>query len=316
MTTRWFTGTLTVAGVVCVCAAGCGASVSPELRSARSLMAQAQAEDTARRNPKDIRLAQRDLAAAEAAHEADPGSQLERDRAYVAERRIHLAMEIARRERTAERDRADQVELTEDLGETARLRTRESGVGREQLGFAEGRVTESPASLDSTAFDVRAREQQLLREREARRAVENDLAAMTTQLEDVGRVRADGDSIVITLPSTVLFRSGQSQLLPEAGEVLSRVAEVIRSHPGRAVTVVGHTDSAGRTADNERLSLARASIVRTAFLASAPGTHIQILGLGETQPVANNDTADGRADNRRLEVILRPSTPLPATPTP
>ncbi len=107
--------------------------------------------------------------------------------------------------------------------------------------------------------------------------------------------------------SGVLFDTGKSTIRPEMDSELERVASVMRRNPGLKIQIQGHTDSVGDAAYNQRLSQERARAVMNALIAKgiAP-ERLQAKGLGETRPVASNDTAAGRALNRRVELKPMP----------
>jgi len=91
------------------------------------------------------------------------------------------------------------------------------------------------------------------------------------------------------------------------------VAEVLRRYPKTRVEIVGHTDSRGTSAENEKLSERRARAVRDVLVrAGVDPTRITTRGAGETRPVATNDTLEGRALNRRVEIITTPDETLAA----
>jgi outer membrane protein OmpA-like peptidoglycan-associated protein len=125
---------------------------------------------------------------------------------------------------------------------------------------------------------------------------------------------------VITLSGSVLFRSDDAALLPSAERKLDQVAEVLRRAPDKSVVVEGFTDSRGSRAYNRRLSHARAESVRQYFISKGvPRERIEARGLGADLPVADNGTPEGRANNRRVEVLLEPANAGPAgqvAPTP
>jgi outer membrane protein OmpA-like peptidoglycan-associated protein len=105
--------------------------------------------------------------------------------------------------------------------------------------------------------------------------------------------------------SDVLFDTGKSSLRPVAREKLAKVAGIVSGHPGLRLDVEGHTDSVGGDEYNQRLSEQRGVSVRDyltqeGMLASSVTTK----GLGKTQPVASNDTAEGRQQNRRVELVI------------
>lgn len=109
----------------------------------------------------------------------------------------------------------------------------------------------------------------------------------------------------ITLPG-LLFDFGSADLRPESAAALPAIVEAIRSAPGKAVRIEGHTDSIGDAARNQGLSLARAEAVRKAVLGLDPAlaSRITASGLGAAAPVATNNTLEGRAQNRRVELVL------------
>ncbi len=115
---------------------------------------------------------------------------------------------------------------------------------------------------------------------------------------------------VITLPGNVLFASGKSALLSTAQDKLSQVADALKDQADHKITVEGYTDSRGSDESNQILSQQRADSVRD-FLVShgVPGDQIDARGLGPNRPVASNKSAEGRADNRRVEIVVKPMEP-------
>jgi photosystem I P700 chlorophyll a apoprotein A2 len=129
-------------------------------------------------------------------------------------------------------------------------------------------------------------------------------------LSDLGAAEVDGNT-VITLPEEVLFDYDQAELRPDAAATLDRIAQAIDYFEDAPVRVAGHTDSHGSDAYNQQLSEDRAqSVVDHLVAAGIDGTRITAEGLGETQPIAPNENADGsdnpdgRAQNRRVEIVL------------
>jgi outer membrane protein OmpA-like peptidoglycan-associated protein len=121
-----------------------------------------------------------------------------------------------------------------------------------------------------------------------------------------------------------LFDTAKYTLRPAAREKLARVSGIILSHPGLRIEVEGHTDSVGGDAYNQRLSEQRADSVRQYLLSQGLNSSIVTAkGFGETMPVASNDNAAGRQQNRRVELVvsgevigtklsdIRPSTSAP-----
>lgn len=118
---------------------------------------------------------------------------------------------------------------------------------------------------------------------------------------------ATAEGIRVKLDAAILFDSGKSVLKPEAQAALDAVAEVLRGSPGASVLVEGFTDSQGKDAANLELSRQRAEAVKKALgTRDLAGAKLETKGWGRQKPVASNDTEAGRAQNRRVEVLVRP----------
>lgn len=141
-----------------------------------------------------------------------------------------------------------------------------------------------------------------------------DLSAETVDF----RARFDGPSdfeefvapkaIAIALDAAILFDSGASVLKPGARKTLDEAAARVKKFADAPVVISGHTDSVGNDAANQLLSENRAAAVRDYFvnLAAVPAGRLSTRGYGKTQPVADNKTEEGRARNRRVDVLITP----------
>ena len=110
--------------------------------------------------------------------------------------------------------------------------------------------------------------------------------------------------MVLTIPGSVLFATGKSSMMPGAQSKLNEVADALKGLD-RDIIVEGHTDSQGSEASNMTLSQTRANNVRDYLVAhGVPANRIRAEGEGEAKPVADNRTAEGRANNRRVEIIV------------
>ena len=119
------------------------------------------------------------------------------------------------------------------------------------------------------------------------------------------------------IPTDVMFEFNSTELRPEAINVLSECAEIIRRDGNKNMQVIGHTDSIGSSSYNLDLSKRRAETV-TAWLVDKggiPKEDLTAIGAGKSKPKANNATAKGRAQNRRVEVVMpmggSPHQPMP-----
>lgn len=120
-------------------------------------------------------------------------------------------------------------------------------------------------------------------------------------------VLRQGDSLILRLIG-LNFDSGSAALKPAHDGTLANLKEAIATFPGANVVVEGHTDSFGSEAANQTLSQARADAVMQYLLANAalPAADVRALGYGESRPVANNETPEGRARNRRIDIVIYP----------
>lgn len=117
-----------------------------------------------------------------------------------------------------------------------------------------------------------------------------------------------GDRLVVTMPQDVLFAVDSAAVRPDLQRDLYTLAGSLNRYPDTTVDVVGHTDSDGDAAYNQRLSQDRARSVANILIgAGVPGYRVVAYGRGEEQPVASNLTAQGKAQNRRVEFIIRPN---------
>lgn len=123
---------------------------------------------------------------------------------------------------------------------------------------------------------------------------------------EVNRV---GDDIVLSMPDNVTFDFNSYVLKPEFRPSVEQVANTLKAYPSTFVDVYGHTDSVGSAAVNQRLSEQRAQTVANTLVSmGVQEARIATRGYGFTMPVASNDTDEGRARNRRVEIRLSPVT--------
>ena len=149
------------------------------------------------------------------------------------------------------------------------------------------------------------------------RSIERVAREMQRRLQVLGRdhdvdLEYDEGGIKVNLPSQILFESARAELRPEAHEVLDTLAEMLGDLPGATFEVRGHTDSRPLLSsavfeDNYDLSYGRAKSVTTYLdeMGEAPLEQFEIVALGPAQPVASNETEEGRLRNRRVELQIR-----------
>jgi outer membrane protein OmpA-like peptidoglycan-associated protein len=135
-------------------------------------------------------------------------------------------------------------------------------------------------------------------------------AKLRQQLQGSGvSVTRQGDMLVLNMPGNITFQTGSADLNASFFGVLNSVALVLKEYDKTIIDVTGHTDSVGSDSTNMALSERRASSVAS-YLATqgVVSQRIATAGFGETRPVASNDTPEGRAQNRRVELTLTPIT--------
>ena len=126
-----------------------------------------------------------------------------------------------------------------------------------------------------------------------------------TQGTGVGVTQTADNQLKLDIPSDISFATGRADIEANFRPVLDRFAEGLRNNPNAEVRIIGHTDSTGSDAINNPLSLARAESARNFLtMRGVSGARIQVEGRGSHQPVASNDTLDGRARNRRVEIYV------------
>jgi len=135
-------------------------------------------------------------------------------------------------------------------------------------------------------------------------------AKLRQQLEGTGvSVTRVGNNIILNMPSNVTFQVDRSDIRPEFYDVLTSVALVLKEYPKTLVEVAGHTDSTGSDSYNQSLSERRSSAVAGYLQAQGvQPVRFQVIGWGESRPLADNSTDAGRQQNRRVEITLIPVT--------
>ena len=142
---------------------------------------------------------------------------------------------------------------------------------------------------------------------------------LLTQFNAILQTRDTTRGLIVNVPD-VLFDTDQFSLRPLAREKLAKVAGIVSAHPGLRLDVEGYTDSVGGDEYNQRLSEQRGTSVRDYLIQQGmPGSSVTTKSFGKTAPVASNDTAQGRQQNRRVELVISGDiigaeigTPIPA----
>ncbi|MBM2292471.1 OmpA family protein [Sulfitobacter pseudonitzschiae] len=133
-------------------------------------------------------------------------------------------------------------------------------------------------------------------------------AELRRSMDSNVQITNTGDRLIVTLPQDILFATDSFAVRSDLRDDLSAVAASLQRYPGSTVQVIGHTDSDGDAAYNQQLSERRATAVSEVLLQNGvPYSRIQSFGRGESQPVATNLNAAGKAQNRRVEIVILPN---------
>ena len=296
---RVFSGSIVV-GLLSV--AGCAAVVPSELADARNAYQHASASRASDLSPAELHKAKEALTRAEESWQKEPTSAQTRDLSYVAQRKAQLAEAIAGMA-LANKDKTNADQSITRSEHTLAKRT-------------EGELTQTREQLAASQQQQAQDQQALGTEHQARmdadkRSADADARAKASQdaLAKLAAVKEEERGMVITLSGSVLFPSDQSTLLPDAQTRLNQVADALLTTKERNIIVEGHTDSRGSASHNLDLSQRRADSVRSYLVARGyEPDRMQARGIGKDRPMTSNDTAEGRANNRRVEIIVQPAT--------
>lgn len=141
----------------------------------------------------------------------------------------------------------------------------------------------------------------------------NDLDKQAAELRgeidnDQVKIENAGDRLIVTLPEDILFASDSFAVRDNLADDLGAVAKSLKDYPDSVVQVIGHTDSTGSAEHNQRLSEQRANAVADKLMdAGVDFERIETIGAGENEPVASNLTEEGKAQNRRVEIVILPN---------
>lgn len=117
-----------------------------------------------------------------------------------------------------------------------------------------------------------------------------------------------GDYLLVRMPQDILFAVDSAQVSSGLRDDLASLASSLKSYPNSTVDIIGHTDNTGAAAYNQDLSQRRAQSVASILVSNGiPSGRLRAYGRGETQPIASNLSPEGRAQNRRVDILIRPN---------
>jgi len=238
---------------------------------------------TIRKEREEALAAERKNAAdAQASAEAKAQSEAERAAQANADRR---AAEQARSQAEADKAQAEAAKADADRMRNEALAARNQAVQDQQQAQAEANAARAAAAKAET-------DKQALR------------AQLLAQLNTIMQTTDSARGLIMNM-SDVLFDFGKATLRPEAREKLAKVSGILLAYPTLKVRVEGNTDNVGSDEFNQTLSEKRADAVRDYLVAqNVNPDSLTAVGFGKTRPIASNDTADGRQQNRRVEMVM------------
>jgi outer membrane protein OmpA-like peptidoglycan-associated protein len=272
--------------------AACASAPAPrELLDARHAYAVAANGKAADHNPTDLEAARQALLEAEQAFEAAPGADRTRDLAYLAAVKA-LTAELRGRTTASERARVA-------ANEQFRF------VAARKIDAKNAALASEVARTQSFGVALVAEQQRRSDAEKSREDTEKRLHEAMDRLASLAAVKEEQRGTIITISGSVLFATDKSDLLPTAADRLDDVADALTAQPERTVTIHGFTDSRGDPDYNRALSQRRAKAVYNYLVSrGVDSDQLSYVGRGSNDPVADNATAEGRANNRRVEIVI------------
>ncbi|HEV8548722.1 MAG TPA: OmpA family protein [Polyangiaceae bacterium] len=270
-------------------ATGCMSALPPQdLVTARTAYDRASKGPAKTLDPADLHVAKEQLDVAEAAFQKDGDTQNTRDQAYLATRK---------------------AELSEVLARTLSAKQQEATVVNAMHTDQAQAVANTAAELGRTKTQLSAQNVAFAAQGVALKDAQTRAAQAAADLAKFATVKQEARGMVITLSGAVLFTSARSDLSPGAQLKLNDVANALtKEDPVSKMVVEGHTDSQGSAANNQELSQRRAQAVRDYLVTRGIASdRISAQGFGSTRSVADNASPEGRANNRRVEIVVQPT---------
>jgi outer membrane protein OmpA-like peptidoglycan-associated protein len=281
--------------------AGCGGDRIPpkSLVDARNEFASAKNGMAGQLDPTDVHEAELALQKAESAWGSAPDDPNTNDAAIVAQRRA----QIAEAEAASIKAQKDADAAKRDLQD----------VLSSQLKNARGQLDQTKQTLNQTQSTLNQTQTALQQQQAAAAAQAQKLAELEAKLKDardtiakIAAVKDDDRGMVITLSGEVLFKTGKWDLKAGAMAKLDQIAEALRGKE-QPIVVFGFTDNVGTRDNNMDLSQKRATSVRDYLVGRGiPADLVTAQGKGPDEPIQDNTSVEGRAANRRVEIVVQP----------
>ena len=281
--------------------------------------------ETERRQRAELAVREAEIAMLQARARSEAERRAAEAEARAAEERRRIEEDLARREAearereriraeaeaklTAERTRAEQETAAKTQAERDRVAAElekmkaELEATKKASEDAQRAAQEERQKLEEQRKAEEARQAELAKARDAQEQAET---ALKTTLSQLAQVREEARGLIVTLPGNIYFDVNKTDVKPAMRERLAQIGRALATVPGRHVLVEGHTDSTGKDEYNVTLSRLRAESVRSILVSGGVSPdRIESQGYGKTRPVASNNTDAGRAQNRRVEIVLQ-----------
>ena len=246
-------------------------------------------------------LAAEQARAARAEREALEATKLREEQERMAKLTAEQARAV-RAEREAARLREEQEKMATLTAEQARAESAEREAAR--LRAEQEKMTTLLTAEQERAARAESAEREaakLLAEQEKMRT------ELSVKLSRLAKVHEEARGTIVTLPGNIFFNVNKADVRPAMQEKLTEIAKALAAVPDQHLLIEGHTDSDGPSEYNMTLSELRAQSVRSILLAGGIASErIETKGYGQDRPVAPNETATGKAQNRRVEIVLQP----------
>ena len=268
----------------------------------RAAQAQTQAEqsqDEAQRAQERAQAEARERAAAERQ------SQQSADEAQQARQQAQAEAERRRQLEEQQRTTAQKAEQAQQQADQAQQQAQQAQQQAQSEADRRAAAEQQNQQITQQSDEARRQANQAQQRAQQAESQQSELRQrLRAQLNEILETRDSARGLIVSMPD-VLFATGSANLKPDARERLAKVAGVLIAYPDMHIDVNGYTDSTGNPLVNQQLSQERAAAVQ-AYLTQqgVSSSSIGIHGLGEANPIASNDSANGRQQNRRVELVV------------
>src|SRR5713101_6682161 len=273
---------------------------------ARVMAVKQKAEEDAQAKAAAEKKAAEEQAAAEAKRRQEAEqARVQAEKAKADAERMKQEAEKAAAEAARQKQEADQARVAAQAQQqAAQAQAEQSRLASERAAREKAEAEEARAAAQEETGRARKAAEEAERGRQQAEVEKAELRSrLLNQLNSILQTRDTARGLIVNM-SDVLFDTGSATLKPGAREKLAKISGLVLAYPGLNLQIEGHTDSVGGDEFNQHLSERRAGSVRDFLLQQGVAqSSVTARGFGKTQPVASNDTPEGRQRNRRVEIV-------------